>query len=206
MRKFFSVVSFVLIIIFAANLYGCTNELESFIDEDNVDSETVEQNNDEDIVEPDKEDKIPDPVDSENLQEEELKNFTFDISKLIPTKYTNVVEDLTILSIEPSIVQKDNLVDIEITYGKEGAEGYCGRFYAIEVYIDGIWYDIMNEYKSFVPGEYYVALDFPEDPIPMFEINKQTVPMTTAYKYLPVGRYRIVKNMYGWKAVEFIIE
>ncbi len=141
-----------------------------------------------------------------NQPEMEDSVFTFDVSKLTPTKYPDAVEDSSLLSLNPTVVRKGNLIDVEISYGNENANGYCGRAYIIEVFIDGNWYDIIGDYKSFVPEQYWdLAFAFTEDPVPLWQINKQTIPVTTSFENLPIGRYRVVKELNGWKYAEFEI-
>ena len=140
--------------------------------------------------------------------EPEVEEFEFDVSKLTPSKYSDIIEsDPTLLSLNPTVVKKDSLVDIEISYGNENANGYCGRTYVIETFIDGNWYDIIGDYKSFVPKQYWdLAFTFTEDLVPLWLINKQTIPVTTSFQNLPIGRYRVVKELNGWKYAEFVIE
>ncbi len=138
--------------------------------------------------------------------EPEVEEFEFDVSKLTPTKYPDAVEDPSLLSLNPTVVRKGNLIDVEISYGNENANGYCGRAYIIEVFIDGNWYDIVGDYKSFVPEQYWDStFAFNEDAVPLFQINRQTIPMTTSFENLPIGRYRVVKELNGWKYAEFEI-
>ncbi|MBQ2916445.1 MAG: hypothetical protein IJE51_06605 [Clostridia bacterium] len=136
----------------------------------------------------------------------EVEEFEFDVSMLTITKYPDAVEDSSYLSLNPTVVRKGNLIDVEISYGNENANGYCGRAYIIEVFIDGNWYDIVGDYKSFVPEQYGDStFAFTEDPVPLWQINKQTIPVTTSFQNLPIGRYRVVKELNGWKYAEFEI-
>lgn len=202
MRKWFSCL-FVVLFVFV--IYGCTNP-PVVTDPEPEDPVVVDPKPDEQKPE----DPVvvdPEPVSPEPDKEEEMKDFTFDVSKLTPTKYSDAVEDSSLLSLNPTVVKKGNLVDIEVSYGNESAEGYCGRAYTVEVFIDGNWYDILGDYKSFVPEQYGdSAFIFTDEAVPLFQINKQIVPMTTAFQNLPVGRYRVVKELNGLKYAEFTIE
>ena len=150
------------------------------------------------------------------------EEFSFDVSELSPSKYSdNIESDPTLLSLNPTVVKKDALVDIEISYGREDLftieeiDGelqtvykYGETYFYLEVFIDGVWYDISSFWGSYIPWQYnedYVYI-FHDKPVLLADCPTQTFPLTTSFKHLPVGRYRIVKNVDGWKSAEFVIE
>lgn len=153
--------------------------------------------------------------------EPEVEEFEFDVSKLTPSKYSDIIEsDPTLLSLNPTVVKKDSLVDIEISYGREDLftteeiDGefqrlpkYGDKYFYLEIFIDGVWYNISSVWESYIPEQYWdYGFAFPDVPVPLDSCPAQTLYMTTAFQNLPVGRYRIVKDVDGWKYAEFVIE
>lgn len=151
----------------------------------------------------------------------EVSEFEFDVSKLMPSKYSDIIEsDPTLLSLNPIVVRKDDLTDIEISYGREDLftieeidgefqrlSKYGENYFYLEIFIDGVWYDISSVYESYIPAQYWdYGFAFPDVPVPLDSCPTQMLYMTTAFQNLPEGRYRVVKDVDGWKYAEFVIE
>ncbi|MBQ6809378.1 MAG: hypothetical protein IJP09_01555 [Clostridia bacterium] len=151
----------------------------------------------------------PEPEDSKPDINEDLPNFSFDDVELSGSAMPGVVpQDSTLLSVEPSVIKKGEFVDLVVSYGHESLENKYGeQTYYLEVYHNGRWHDTASVMYDFVPGKYWGTLRyFSSEKAHLWEPATQTIPLTTAYKNLPVGRYRILKDVDGWKSVEFVIQ
>ena len=156
--------------------------------------------------------------------EPEVEEFEFDVSKLTPSKYSDIIEsDPTLLSLNPTVVKKDSFVDIIISFGNESLKKVdvvdgkevnsspLGDYkWELEVLIDDVWYNVMGDLEKFIPDEYSENLGLlfavPTIEVYLDHVNTWTIPTGTVLSGLPVGRYRVVKDVDGWKYAEFVIE